>query len=252
MKHFLSLLLILIICSAGHVFSQTYVDNFDTAVNYMDGLGGTVWDGLMAYGGGTIVQCNSISNAGQLTYSTTLTDNNQLGMFYINVPADNDFDARLKITGGDFQSWTGHMPWHSCGLVALRNETNWMWNICFDHTEWDATYMLRSYLEGVEDTTGTACGGNGTIVVPYQRLERIGNDYIGYYSSNGVDWIEWHRYNRPDMAATPLMVGIAHAMFDVTTTGQSILDDFSLHVIPEPGSILLLASGILFAGLRRR
>jgi len=248
----------------------TFTDDFDTPQDYATSLAWTIWDGLKITGDGgsaaSLAACETTSHPGCLTFASSATATaafkTDQAILYKTVPADLDFEATVKMVDGNWVPYpdyeypagtSGFVAWHSAGLTAAMDADDWVANFYFSHPEWGATFIGRSVDDGAEDNRNTDTGDPTKNIddYPYTKLARVGNDFVRYYSPDGVTWTEFSRHTREDLAGVDLEVGLRHAMYS-GNTASAVFDDFSLSLIPEPATLALVGLGALGTLLGRR
>jgi hypothetical protein len=261
MKNFTKLSVMLatgVICSAGLFAQTTYTDDFSVNKDYSVDLSGTIWTGLKTEVGlvddpaittAALDVLNTIDNADALTFTTDSsnwsTENDNGILLYRELGAAGvDFDCKVQIVGGDFLSFD--MPavnYLSVGILARRSDTlSFVAVQAFDRPGWGAVYGLRDIpmtpqenwvwglnagvpvLQGVDDPDADTLK---IAAYPWQRLEKKGDVFTSYASTNGTDWIKILSVTRPDMQSTKLQVGLYNATY-TTAPGMVVFDDFSL------------------------
>ncbi len=250
-KFVLCFVVLLIFVTVGR--AEMVTDNFDTPQDYAASLAGTIWDGLKITGAaGTIVACETTSTPGALTFSSSGTDTASSALLYRIVPADTDFEATLKVVDGTWVPFNmGFVNWHSAGLTAGLDANNWVSVYYFSNPQWTATFIGRSVENGAEDNLNTGTVGvdpdNNIDTYPHTKLARVGNDFLRYYSADGLDWTLFSQHTRNDLAGVELEVGLRHAMH-TGNTGTAIFDEFTLSMpsIPEPPTVAI--TSIVYQG----
>ncbi len=244
---------LLILAVSTTVQAEVFTDDFETPYDYVAVAAEdpgriaqeTIWDDFIGWMSGETVDAlnASIDRPGQLYIASTngaWDPFDNLGPFLFKV-VQGDFIATVKVTdyagtadaavahndgglmaraylddagpGEDwvtidyFPIWTGNMIWEA--RDGVRNEA---WSCAYPG--WDAT------------------GTRWDVVRPYLRLERIGNTFHFYISTDGENWEEMScsPKTRNDFDGLPLMVGLRHATYS-STLGYVAFDDFRLEVI---------------------
>lgn len=225
-------------------------DDFSVERDYTGDLTDTIWDGLYVSDVSDVIRLNSIDEPGTLAFQGQYTSNENLVFLYIEVPADEDFEIITRLAGGDYQSLDGQVPWHSSGLMVKNpTEMEWVASLYFDHPEWGSTFIGRKYEDGVEDNLSTDAGGMNVDEVSWTKLAREDDEFIRYYSTDGIGWVEYSRHTHPQLLGTNLHVGLVQKMHS-DETATAYFDEFAL--IPEPGTVGLLGLAGLVLFLRRR
>ncbi len=240
---------VVIVCAADGAIINLF-DDFSVERDYTGDLTETIWDGLFVSQDSQVIRLNSIDEPGTLAFQGRDTGNTNLVFLYIEVPADEDFEVITRLDGGDYQSLDGQVPWHSSGLMVKHpTEMEWVGNLYFDHPEWGATFIGRKFEDGGEENLNTNADGMNVADAPWTKMERAGDDFISYYSADGIDWVEYSRHTHPQLLGTNLHVGLVQQMHSADTA-TAYFGEFSL--IPEPGTVGLLGLAGLVLFLRRR
>ena len=236
----------------------TYTDDFSTNLDYMTQAipEGNIWEAW---------EVNAGTNATQNTVLTKLAaesgglvieseDGNFEGaalddgvFLYRTVPDGIDFEAQVKITGGDFTSFTGVELYHNSAgiLVRLADYTtadDFVYAMMFEL--WGIHHMIKSIDDAVQTEifadVSTLTQFPSISEYPWIKLTRVGDLFTTSTSTDGVTWFETNSVERADMGGMDLRVGLTHCNFtivdetdptvvsNVPGTAQAILDDFSL------------------------
>jgi len=222
----------------------TVTDDFNTPRDYAVMLEGTIWDGLKVTGpAGSIAACETTNNPGLLNFGSSNTQGHiDHAILYKLLPADTDFEATVRMVGGNWVPNGNFVTWHSAGLTAAMDVDDWVANFYFSHPEWTATFVGRSVINGVENNLNTDAGGLNVDTYPYVKLARVGNVFLRYYSADGTNWTFYSQHSRPDMAGVPLEIGLRHAMYS-GNTAYALFDEFTLTapgIGENPGVLIII------------
>ena len=195
MKKFTFLLTAVFVLSTVITIGQvTYTDDFEESHDYIeDGVEGTIWTGLKVDDG--VVETDEEAElitleagGGLLTYTAASTwfdagyDNGVL--LYIEVPADTDFEATVKIDWGQFPSIAQDtIGFFSTGLMArvptdadpAPEDPQFINAVAFDRAEWGAVHGMRDVYGGDEEELWN--GDHSVADYPWMRLTREGDVY---------------------------------------------------------------------------
>lgn len=87
-------------------------------------------------------------------------------------------------------------------------------------------------------------------VYPYYRVIRKGDSFVAFHSVDGLVWVPFVEYDRPDLPST-LQVGVTQSLFSsalaTATIGRFIIGSACLADIAEPLGVLDLADVVSFA-----
>jgi hypothetical protein len=220
----------------------TYQDDFSTVRNYLtEGVTGTIWDALIVNDtiegsgapAGQLFRIDTDTVPGTLTIrssNTTWGGPNCNGVLLCKVlPADHSFTATVKIVGGDLNSWNGALDYMCSGLLVRNPDVNAadfvdVW--AFDRSNWTAVHLFEDWDDDTETETATA-DAVSILDNPWLKLERVGNDFTGYWGPDGAAWTELQSVTRDDLAGMELQVGIAHSL-NTANIGHALFDDFKL------------------------
>jgi len=210
------------------------VDNFDTPNDYTTNLG--VWSGTTA--------TTAVASDGVLTITTSSTfapsgpyfDGLVFypGYLYVEVPGTMDFSVTVEMVSfGD--STQDSYPEIEL-LVADTSDTRlvYLFGAAAGWTGW----KVRT--EGGYNQN--MLWGHGK--VGWRRITRIAGEYTAWYSDDGTTWTQFGTpYTPPEQIAEEVVrVGIGYAVY-AGIGGQAVFDNFSLEVIPEPASAVLVFLG---------
>ncbi|HEY3860438.1 MAG TPA: DUF5695 domain-containing protein [Verrucomicrobiae bacterium] len=249
--------------------SVTWIDNFNSSVNYLqNGLVGTIWDGVYfgsgefnntAGGDASTIQCDAnISTSGALTLQTTGTAWEGAGDdgFFLFKVVPGDFSAVVQINT-PFNA----AGFNTAGLQARAFEPNGnAYNGSENFVSWTrfdeynyANY-LRNNVNGGVTPINPGDYPNGAYWV---RIDRVhGTNFLFYQRTNSASPWELKTFpgpvngttlTRTDLAGLPLQVGIMHATF-AGQLGVSF-GNFSINesnatfaAAPSPASNLTIAA----------
>ncbi|MFB6318170.1 T9SS type A sorting domain-containing protein [Saccharicrinis sp. FJH54] len=264
MKNFTFLVAIVCIAfvSFGTVSAQdgtVYTDDFSTGHDYLtDGFDGTIWQGILlndtvlgstGMGAAELSVLNTNDDPGVLTYTSartawsTVADNGAL--LYRNIKSGADFEMSVKIVDGDFLSFglEALVEYFMPGLmVKVKDETTYVLVQAFDIYDWGAIYGVRDIFpaEGMAEENWIKDDDSANPVsiasYPYIKLEKYGNEFIGYYSADGEIWYEIYTAVKPEVEGKDLQVGLYSATY--TTNSATVkFDDFKLIDYDETSAI---------------
>ena len=221
-------------------------DDFETAQDYLTDLSGTIWDqasvsnGADATQDGVLNALNTSDTPGVLTINSTNTHffgaKDDGVLLYQVVPA-GDFDAKVKVVGGDMHSFNGGTDTnHPCGLMVRstspKESLDAVRMSAYDHWQWNVTHISGSYADGGQDTPGVNLETEGGVgAYPWLRLERVANVFNTYYSADASNWILLSSFTRDDLAGD-VQVGLSQHAGGETFTIE--FDHFSLDAGPIP------------------
>jgi hypothetical protein len=249
--------------------STTFVDNFNSSVNYLNtGLVGTIWDGVY-FGSGefdntgpgeaSTLQCDAnISAPGALTMQTTGTE-------WEGVYDDGFF--LFKIVPGDFSAVVqvdtpfNNAGYNTAGLQVRAFEPNGdAYNGSENFISWArfdeygyANYLRNNIDGGVEQINP----GDYPNAAYWVRIDRVnGTNFHFYQRTNATSPWELETFpgpvngttlTRTDLAGLPLQVGIMHATFagqlGVSFSSFSLTEsNTSFAATPSPASNLIMAT----------
>ena len=215
-------------------------DNFNTARNYLtQGVSGTIWSGFLGLGAGETVDAldANTTQSGRLYIASTngvwAEGWNPLGPFLYR-DVTGDFVATVKVT--DYQD----MFHNNCGIMARAKKspdeggTGEDW-VSIDYFPiWGCGNYVRSADNDVRTencTNGLAFG-----LDPWLRLERLGNVFHMYTSSDGAIFTEMScsPLTRSDLNGLTLQVGLFQATYSADQ-GYVSFDDFVLNYVQGGG-----------------
>ncbi len=198
--------------------------------------------------GGPCAVGSSDYDAGSDTYTITgggddiWTIGDQFQFAYSNVVGDFSMVAHVVD-----RVWAPGSRWGKAGIMARTGcENNARYAMVQTHgeDEQDSDRFAGRRTEGGDDNFEDqpfAAGGPGNpgTEVDWMRLDREGNMLIGYYSSDGIDWIEMGRLDLGDSAPEVLMVGLAITSHAGCAPSSIVFDEVELstEVDPNPGPL---------------
>ena len=180
-----AVLALFLVIPAGDATALVISDDFSTSHTHWDGssvdVSGTIWDGMQGTSFAEFANANG-TNAGELTIRKNSTNNSgsdspfDSAALYLNVTGD--FDAKVEmpgVSGLDTISFRTHSlaAWTDDGLNAIHLD-----NIL-------GTGNTRRFRDLVPPDD-FADGGGGTN--GWFRLERVGDDFNGYWGTDGTSW----------------------------------------------------------------
>jgi len=232
--------------AASTVFAQegkTYTDDFGVAHDYLTSdVAGTIWEGILLNTGGNateteaeITALNTTDKAGELSLTTINSawdgGNDRGAALYRTVKGGADFEMQIKISGGDYLSLgaTARLDYLMSGLIAkVKGDTTFVLIQAFDVSEWSAVIGMRD-IDAAEGFAEENWKFEGLTLAdfPYQKLEKYGETFTGYYSADGVAWEEIYSVEKPQFTGKDIQVGIYSATY-TANEGHVIFDDFSM------------------------
>ncbi len=235
----------LMIAASHEAIAISIGDSFDTSHVYWDGnsvdVTGTIWDGMQGTSFAAFANAND-TNAGELTIRKNTVQNAgssaplDSAALYVNVTGD--FDARVEMPG---VSSLGNFGFRTHSLAAWTADQTQ--GIHLDNILGTSnSRRFRDLDDAVDEFADTGGGTDG-----WFRLERLGDDFNGYWSTDGTSWSLIGTINR-DYGPT-LRVGVA-TWNDSNSDFGARFDNFE--IIPEPASMALLLSTAGLCCLRRR
>lgn len=225
----------------------TYTDDFSVARDYLtEGVTGTIWDAVVVndtlWGNGVAAEITSLNTndlPGALSFSainSSLAWGADNGAFiYKTVAGGADFEAQVKIVGGDFISFGAEQVFYFMpGLIAkVANDTTFVLLQAFDVLEWGAVYGVRDIIpaEGLQQENWVSQTEEATDLkvaeYPYMKLEKYESTFTGYYSNDGMVWHEIYSVDKPEFAGKDIQVGLYCASY-TDAEGLVQFDDYSM------------------------
>lgn len=245
-KTYLLFSAVIIAAFLDNAFGIYVTDDFSIPRNYLsEGIDGTIWHGFIGLNAGETVDVldASVTQAGELYMASTngvwAEVWNPLGPFLYRT-VDGDFTAIVKITG--YQN----VQHNNGGLMARAPKTpvdlggpgeDWV------SLDYFPIWNCGNYVRSANDDVRSENWHNGLRfgLHPYLKLERIGNTFYFYVSSNGISWTEMSgcpSLTRPDLEGVPVQVGLFQATYS-TSRGYVRFDEFSLDSASGPGKIVI-------------
>ena len=247
MKKSIELIFIVVLLSFAANSTGTYVtDDFSIPHNYLtEGTTGTIWDAFIGLNAGESVDVldASVTQAGELYMASTgavwAEVWNPLGPFLYRM-ADGDFTAIVKITG--YQN----VLHNNCGIMARAPKTpvdlggpgeDWL------SLDYFPIWGCGNFVRSANDDVRTENWHNGLQwnLYPYHKLERIGNTFYFYISTDGISWTPMSgcpSLTRPDLDGVPMQVGLFQATYS-GDQGYVAFDNFSLNGASGLGRIVI-------------
>jgi len=237
---------------ASEAAAETITDDFNTSHDYSGGnVAGTIWDGIR-YNEGDIANVIADANTtspGELMLASEFggwdgAANDGL-LLYVNVAGD--FVTEVQATSGTSGNYNGHGLMARLADPTADGDAGEDWVFLSYSTRFN-TNRWRNI-----DNNGQTNEYSGLPPQEFIQLERSGDDFIFRHKATAGDsWAELHTETRADLNGLPMQVGLWQANF-IGGVESGTLDNFSLTVVPEPGTMVLLLCGALgLLCLRRR
>lgn len=263
MKKFTNLLiicaLILGIPTLNAQEMTTYTDDFSTAIDYLTTAipAGSIWEAYEVNAGTNETQDAVLTGlraeSGALVFESEACNFEGAGLddgvfLYRTVPGGIDFEAILKVTGGDFTSFTGGtVLYHNSVGILVRSadyatQPDFIYAMMFEL--WGIHHMMKSIDDGAQTELFTGVSQleqfASFLEYPWIKLTRVGNVFSTATSADGVTWFETNTVERADFEGIDVRVGLTHCNFVlvdetdpevisiVPGVAQAIVDDFSL------------------------
>lgn len=244
MKKTFTLFMSLLAAGSSCLFAQI-TDDFSADHNYLDGVSGTIWDGVKENDGNLevaqtaeIIVLNTTENSDALTFTTVNSyfagDNDNGAMLYKNVPAGSDFSITVEIVDGTFPSLSSDtVAYLMVGPIVRVDDPEIVKFVAlqaFDRPEWGAVYGFRNIDMDPEENWVTTDGEENPVSIgshPWMRLEKVGSTITGSISEDGESWYAYWSEERSDMDAYPLQVGLYNATY-TEEEGTVVFDNVSL------------------------
>jgi hypothetical protein len=171
------------------------------------------------------------------------------GVFlYRTVPGGIDFEAVLKVVGGDFTSFTGGTTlYHNSVGILVRSadyatQPDFIYAMMFEL--WGIHHMIKSIDDGVQTELFTGVSQLAQfpsfLEYPWIKLTRTGNVFSTATSADGITWFATNSVERTDFEGIDVRVGLTHCNFIlvdetdpevisiVPGVASAHVDDFSL------------------------
>lgn len=238
--------------------AEVFIDDFNTPHNYVaDGAAGTIWDdffGLLP--GETVDALNaSMDRPGQLFVSSSngawAEPWDSLGPFLYKV-VKGDFIATVKLSDYSYtpntQGYDNQYYHNNCGLMARAYHDDAGAGEDWVSIDYFPIWTCGNFVRAADNDVRFEYCHNGQyrrplddaypgvkLIDPYLRLERKGNTFHFWTSSDGVNWTEMRCHSalplkRDDLQGLPLMVGLFQCTHS-TNFGYAAFEDFTLEVI---------------------
>ena len=240
------LMLVIAVCYTSPPALMAQSDNFDTDHTYWDGttadVSGTIWDGVQGTAEGYVSRIDANqTNSGRLTMQITDVQsngstNNTYDTSALYVERTGNFDAKVQ------------MPDRPADANFLT----------YSLGAWTADHVNAVHIDNILGTTRRVRFRDQVppdefeiTDLPNQewfRLTRVGNEFTGYYGSDGMTWTEIGSFEA-DYGDTLRVGPSAWNASNTPFTAQ--FDNFM--IVPEPSTALLSLSGLLaLAACQRR
>ncbi len=206
----------------------TYKADFNQEIDFLtDDFAGTIWTNAGGNLGKSETQNANIlaisSADGVLTMTSDHSDWSGGGddgpILYRIVPAGMDFMVTAKVSGGDWETFTGETtPEFNTGGIIVRNAdaplTNILYFQSFDN--FGLSYIIKNTVDNLDPTEGLILKENDPIQnvldleeYAYQRITRTGNVFKFLLSTDSSTWVEFFTADRTDFGTNDLQVGLA-------------------------------------------
>ena len=214
------------------------VQDFNEPHDFLvDGVEGTIWDGVIGLAEGEIANAINASmdresqlylESGGARWEPVFTT---LGPFIYRT-VKGDFVASVKVTdyAGDANAPVDHLE---CGLMARIGD--------LDAAGDGEDFVMNNYFPRWVGNRGRstddgelvnlAASGSAWNAVPYLQLERAGNVFYLRTSEDGETWTDLDSVERADMNDLPVQVGLWQCTY-IDDVGYAAFDDFSLECAP--------------------
>ncbi len=237
------------ITTAGTI---TITDNFDTSHNYLTGgVAGTIWDGVMNGNYAQAMDAN-VTSTGQLTLASLDNSSTKIGwekslatglLLYKSV--SGDFTAQVKVTDVVNAIYDGGM------LMVYKDDSNFVMLQVMNFGSRRYRTRLAIVESGSETAGPESANYNNPPVYLKLMYTSATSTFNAWTSSDGTNWSVRPWIGGDDhlvhsaMTGT-LRVGLAFGSYSPNSTNRwAKFDDFSLTVIPEPGTGVLVATGLI-------
>ena len=212
-----------------------HTDLFETAHDFKAGTAGTGWDGSLDGADAALFDAG-ITNPGALTFRNSayqrFIENDQTGAaLYKNVTGD--FEAVLHI-----RSMTS-INYNVLGVFAAdpnATDTEFLWIGQQDRNGSNDRVQARNIVDGVRLDNSIEVDR-----FSYFRLAREGDTFVGFFSADGVIWVPFVEYDRPDLPET-VRVGVFHTTSS-TNIGTGVVESFQ--IIPGAAPDLAQPTGVI-------
>lgn len=224
----------------GVVFSA----QFDAEQSFLTGeLGATGFSGVINPSAASVFD-QDITNQGQLTirnagFTRIVAGDIASPVLYKTVTGD--FEAVLEIDAMEQANF------HVLAMLVADPDdpqNQFLWVGQQDRTGTNDFAQARNIVDGVRVAESGETG-----VFPFYRIIRKGDSFIGFHSDDGLVWVPFVEYLRPDLPQT-LQVGITQALFSATpataTVARFEVASACLADLAEPVGVLDLADIVAF------
>ena len=245
MKNFTLKLIISVVAlfATTSIFAQetTYTDDFSVAHDYLTGGASGIWEGILLNNGlnvtdvtAEITKLNTTDSTGVLTFATKNSawdgGDDRGAALYRTIKGGADFEMQVKVVGGDYISFgAAQVNYLMSGLIAkVKGDSTFLLIQAFDIPKWTAVIGMRD-IDPAEGLLEENWKSEGLTIAefPYQKLEKYGTTFTGYYSADGSIWNVIYSVEKPEFTGKDIQVGLYSATY-TNNEGKVIFDDFSL------------------------
>jgi hypothetical protein len=238
---------------------KTYSDDFSYTLDFMTTAipEGNIWEAYEVNAGVDATQDAVLtglrSENGMLVFESEACNFEGAGLddgvfLYRTVPGGIDFEAVLKVVGGDFTSFTGGTElFHNSVGILVRStdyatQPDFIYAMMFEL--WGIHHMIKSIDDGVQTELFTGVSQLAQfpsfLEYPWIKLKRVGNVFSTATSADAITWFETNTVERADFEGIDVRVGLTHCNFIlVDETDPAVIsivpgvasahvDDFSL------------------------
>lgn len=223
---------------------STFAAEFDSPHSFLAGeTGSTGFDGVLNPGLASVFD-QAATNADMLTIRNTGLTRFVAGDIaapVLHKAVTGDFDAVLQIDSMEEANF--HVV---AMLIAdpadIANQFFWVGQQ--DRTGSNDFAQSRNIVNGVRVDEAGEPG-----VYPYYRVIREGDSFVGFHSDDGLVWVPFVEFSRPDLPET-MLVGVTQALFS-STPATATIERFLVTTgcsadLAEPFGVLDLADVVAF------